>query len=1056
VRLRGADKKGRRVNRVERWTETLGYRQVPGVLLSSPDQISADHPFALEASAMFAAGGDVGASAVLCVDSVPTVCLIDATHLVGKKEAQTIQVRRFCERLWNQNLARIVLVLRETSLEAWSVDNPKAACEQVSGQNAETLRDFSFQGLLSGEILKKRATWFDPHHRVDKTLLDSVGVLVKRLSKFVSPAKAREITASVIFVAYLEDREIVGEEYRAQRGVSALIQLLEGANATGLERLFRKLQKDFNGDFLSADDSGGFRWRELPAQIFSDLHQFLRRTVLRSGQADFWRYNFAHIPIELIAGIYETFLGQKVDDETQTGSATSKRRQGAYYTPRLLSDWVVEQALEGREPLKQRIFDGACGSGMLLTGAFRRLMRAQRAAAVASKGKENEYDFAARSKLLVGHIFGSDIDPDARRLTAFSLYLALLSDLTPRDLEILRKGGHKLPSLKKNIRGGSEQGNFFSKKSEAANHGQYTIFLSNPPWREMAPEEPETAIVEAWARRQETLTHWPKQQIAAAFALAAADSLVPLGRIAMILPIGLFVSAEPSIRRFRANLLARYKIERITNFADMRRLIFVDADHPFAVMIATRRTEAVGELSAEQFEYWTPKTDIALSFGRLVLHGADRMVMRTPALIDDIPHLRLRYWGTLQDYVLLKRLWQHGTVNDLRTKFGWTKGKGFHRVDNDRRVPKNRRSVTPSQWLRSHKFLRADRIPSDLPIIDPLCLEQFPYESIAREADDLRRTFKGPRVIWPDGTHPENGVKAVYADSQFSFQHSVGVLSAPNTKNGRLEARFLTAYMRSSMGTWLSLLLSPSVAAERPKLHVKELLGWPYWPVAEHPDPINAHAILHKIDHIFNLIEDAESLVQPAVYFTRKSELEGLVFDYFGLGNDERVLIQELANYAGPSLQPASLSYDMLAKPMRRPPTQDQIGRYCERLIKVLVDWRDITGGMGELSTSVWTARNVPLGGVIVTISNSKISKPEANRLDDDDIVRELFSAVSATSDGSSERILTLPDIIAVQGRRITIIKPLVTRFWLERAAIEDGSRLASEIIAIRSAKSAA
>ena len=119
--------------------------------------------------------------------------------------------------------------------------------------------------------------------------------------------------------------------------------------------------------------------------------------------------------------------------------------------------------------------------------------------------------------------------------------------------------------------------------------------------------------------------------------------------------------------------------------------------------------------------------------------------------------------------------------------------------------------------------------------MDENCLEDFPFETIARESEEVRGYFEGPRVIWPDGTHPENGVKAVFADAPFSFQHSVAVLSAPQTAAGRLEARFLTAYMRSSLGTWLSLLLSPSVAAERPKLHLKELLGWPYWPLARHP-----------------------------------------------------------------------------------------------------------------------------------------------------------------------------------------------------------------------------
>lgn len=59
---------------------------------------------------MFDAAGDVGASAVLCIDRVPTVCLVDPARLAGSDQTQADQIRRFCERLWNQNLARIVLI----------------------------------------------------------------------------------------------------------------------------------------------------------------------------------------------------------------------------------------------------------------------------------------------------------------------------------------------------------------------------------------------------------------------------------------------------------------------------------------------------------------------------------------------------------------------------------------------------------------------------------------------------------------------------------------------------------------------------------------------------------------------------------------------------------------------------------------------------------------------------------------------------------------------------------------------------------------------------------
>ena len=1040
------------MSRLERWIKELGYSEVPGALLDQANSIPTDHPFFSEVVSMFDATAEVNASVVLCLDRVPTVCLIDAQQLSESSNTRGAQIRGFCERLWNQNLARIVLVAEDESIEAWSVDDPKAEKEQIRF-GSKGVRDFSINGLLSGEVLKNRATWFDPHKRVDKILLDNVGALVERLSNFVPPARAREITASVIFVAYLEDREIITDAYRAKHDVSTLSGLIGGASSHGLDRLFDRLQKDFNGDFLSPDGRESSIWTNLPPDCFVDLCRFLQRTVLRSGQTDLWRYNFAQIPIELIAGIYETFLGQNVSQEMdEQSSVTTKRKHGAYYTPRLLSDWVVEQALDGRSPLEQKIFDGACGSGMLLTAAFRRVMQAHRS----SVGHAGSLDFAARCELLLGHIFGSDIDEDARRLTAFSLYLALLSDLAPRDLELLRRGGHKLPSLKKNIRSGV-QGNFFSEKSEVANHQQFSIFLSNPPWREMPPDDPDTAIVQAWADRQKRAVYWPKRQIAAAFALAAANALASNGRIAMILPINLFVSAEPNSRRFRANLITRYRIERITNFADMRRLIFVDADHPFVVVIATRRdVNDTIDISTEEFEYWTPKTDISLSFGRLTLHGADRTVLGTSTLIDETPHLRLRYWGTLQDVALLERLWQHGTVDDLRHSAGWAKGKGFHHVDNDKRIPKKDRTVVPSRWLLRHPYLRVNRIPNDLPIVDKGNFEKFPFEAIAREPDELRRYFKGPRVIWPDGTHPENGVKAIFTDQPFSFQHSAGVLSAPDTEIGRLEAQFLTAYMRSPMGTWLSLLLSASVAAERPKLHVNELLSWPYWSLEKHPDRRKASTVLKKIDRLFARVEEAAPLVRPRSYERLKPEFDELVYEYFGLRDDERVLVEELARYAGPSLQPTSLSYDMIVKSMRRPPTQEDIGRYCHRLVQTLTDWRNATGGRGNLTASAWTAKSVPLGGAVVSISTTQRSSKAKPRFNDDSVISELLSTVAAVAHGGSEQWLTVPDVIVINDDRMTIVKPLVTRFWLERSAIDDATRLATDIGIVRRAKSAA
>src|SRR6185312_3823841 len=244
---------------------------------------------------------------------------------------------------------------------------------------------------------------------------------------------------------------------------------------------------------------------------------------------------------------------------------------------------------------------------------------------------------------------------------------------------------------------------------------------------------------------------------ATAFALGAADCLKPDGRAVLILPVNPFVSSERTRRMFRADVLGRFKLDRIVNFSDMRRIIFADAVHPFVVMRATaKQTEQrYASIRDESFEYWTPKADVALAFGRFTMHGADKAVLPASAFIDETPYLQLRYWGGERDLTLLQRLWRHGKLKSLfESSAEWEVAKGFHLKDEDRRRPKNTWYVNAPDWMKKRRFLRSTRLSVDLPLVDPNVLEGFPFETIAREAP--KRFFQGPRVLWPDGTHPEN------------------------------------------------------------------------------------------------------------------------------------------------------------------------------------------------------------------------------------------------------------------------------------------------------------
>jgi len=1035
----------------------LGYDRLGGALFRAGDAEVEAHPFAPELRAIFAGrsseiGG--GADAVFCLDRVPTVCLVDQMSLDRNPDARRAEVRMLCERLWNQNLARVVLIASDTSIEAWSVDNPNLEPELVQ-RGTGTTSVWSFSGLSSGDVLRGRNKWFDAANRVDSKLLENISELVGLLvTAGLDPPLARRLIARVIFVTYLEDRGIIGDSYRLKRNVKPLIELVSEEDTSGLTLLFSKLREDFNGDFLNTAD-GERGWEAMPTLAFEALFEFLRNTTLRSGERSFWRYDFSQIPIELIASIYETFLSQKDTDDRRPGTnadaGSSKRRQGAYYTPRALADWVVDLALQDRDASRERIYDPACGSGMLLTAAYRRLIRTFERQAIQS-AQPPIADFATRRRLLLEQIFGADIDEDACQLTSFSLYLALLADLSPADLEELRAGGHKLPSLSSNIRRGAVSGDFFSEVAATASNGVPTIVLSNPPWRTLTAGEPAEQAMKAWIQRQPVpRPRIPKNQIAAAFALGAADALPSGGRVALILPVGLMVSNDPAQRAFRAHLLGRYQIVQIVNFADMRRLIFADAAHPFAVLIAEARPidARFPEIGGERFAYWTPKTDMSIALGRLAVHGADRAELPASALIDESPQLGLRYWGSELDAALLNKLRRHGRVRDLVGRFGWMGAKGFHAKDEDKRRKTGTWYQRVPDWMRDRPFLPAGKLPADTPLCWDWMLRACPFEQVARVPP--QRLFEGPRVIWPDGTHPESGVKAVYSDKPFTFRHSLAVLSAPKTCEGTLIAKFLTAYLRSPLALWLQLLLSSSVASERPKLHIDEAMDWPFWPLDRHPNPKLALSIMERVGHIFSELPDPKYLILGSTPDRRQLELDQCVYQYFGLTVEEIRIIEELAEYAGPSLQPTSVNYKALARPIRRPPSEEQAQRYCQVLAGALTKWRDATGGEGHISASAWTGQTVPIGAAVLTLGTA------ANRrVADDTIAEELVAAYDRLARAPGDDLLTIPDLALVDGPRIFLIKPLIARFWLERSAIEDASRLALQLQAIGGKKAVA
>src|SRR5690606_34104838 len=131
----------------------------------------------------------------------------------------------------------------------------------------------------------------------------------------------------------------------------------------------------FNGDLLPLTGRGsraffveiGTKTKQV---AFHHLSAIARADAAAAGGAYQLRlewdgFDFAHVPVGLLSQVYEAFC-HKWDP--------SARETSVHYTPRHLAQAVVEETFDGLpQPEAARILDPACGAGVFLVLALRRL-----------------------------------------------------------------------------------------------------------------------------------------------------------------------------------------------------------------------------------------------------------------------------------------------------------------------------------------------------------------------------------------------------------------------------------------------------------------------------------------------------------------------------------------------------------------------------------------------------------------------------------------------------------------------------------------------------------
>jgi type I restriction-modification system DNA methylase subunit len=965
------------------------------------------------------------------------------------KKIETAEVARLHRKFWNHGGAPILVLVAPDQVHIYSgLMRPLPEADssgtvpglvEILDRASAAIREF-LPAVESGEFFRRHEKSFNPAHRVDRYLLDN---LQATREKLVATSAGRHdarildaLLCRLVFACYLFDREVIGETYLRAIGLrhaSHLRDVLSIQPRTKAKQylydLFRKLGKDFNGDLFS--DNLDAEARLVHASYLDPLDDFFRATDVLSGQGSFWPYDFSAIPVEAISAIYERFL------------KGSDKLEGAFYTPRFLAELVLDVAL-AKTPslLGHRYLDPACGSGIFLVGLFNRMAEEWK-----QQNPEARNDRRARElrKILCSSLCGVDINPTACRITAFSLYLAYLDQLTPRDIQELRQNGHKLPTLvhdPENTTRGEIEGNIWCGDFFAEGAGypvDADLVIGNPPWGSTAVDGTAAA---KWCAHSDHQYPVPDKQIAAAFVWKAAYHVADTGRICFVLPHGTLFNHSRTALEFQRTLFKRHAVDHVLNLADYQRFLFEEAGHP-ALVIAYQKKSPANPRHA--IEYWAPKADWLVTRAEVIaITPEDRCTLSVGQVLNDLegrdaPQIwKQRYWATARDWRLIDRLSLYPRLRDhvrqtreKATDKRWLIAEGFQPVGKG-----DDQAKAESIRLPSNLFINATSSALDLFLLPDDCTElrraEFTVRSGSNKGTDV---FRAPHVLVAQGF-----TSTAFADFDVSFRHALRGISGP--KEDRNLLIFLAAYLRSPLAKYFLFHTSSNWGVGRQRVGVEELLRLPFPLPDEMPTPRRAWEIVTEVGQLVTsaAAKASEGFVdREGLVLAASGSIETLIDEYFDILPMEKTLVADTVRIIIPSVRPTRKRQVV---PTIIPSNEKQRDDYTKRLCDTLNEWAKspfVVHGRATASAKL----GIGVAVLQKTRSGEVTSSPPEH-------LGDLLAALDRLRKVTSQKLNTFE---LIRGAKVFdrdclyVVKPIGQRFWTQTAALNDADEIAGTIL---------
>jgi len=578
--------------------------------------------------------------------SLPQVYVYDNT----KKRLTPKEVGKIHQKVWNRGQVPLMYVFSLASVDIFScareadflspdgevIFNPAKTLELAKETQNELDR-------FSGQMFDSGLFWINPENFLfinrDKashqSLINAIFELDSRVvAEGCLPQEiGRRLLILCILVKYLEDRKVFPTAFfqRFLPTAKCFFDVLQKAEST--IRFFENLENHFNGDVfsLSVDEKKAFTNANL-----KKFAEFIEAKTYK-GQMHFWElYTFEDIPVEIISYIYENFVSEK----------------SAVYTPHFLVDLLLDENMNLQDLGDDfRILDPACGSGVFLVGALKRLILSWRI-----RNRWEEPDPKTLKNLLKRNIFGVDCDKTAVELTSFSLCLALCDSLKP---DVIWKK-LKFDQLKDN---NIFEKDFFQHRIEA----KFDLLIGNPPFVSELSTQGSKEVNKEYERVRGAL---PDTQIAYLFLEHGMRFLKNQGKLCLILPHGMLYNYN--VQKFRGYIFSSWHVEEVFDFISIRHLFSADAkvcafvvqncspDHELPVThITFRRNKNTQEklfFEIDHYDIHQVPRDLAIS---------QRLIWRANLL------------GGARVFSIIERVTCQRTLDEYISAKGWDFGEGF-------------------------------------------------------------------------------------------------------------------------------------------------------------------------------------------------------------------------------------------------------------------------------------------------------------------------------------------------------------------------------------------